>query len=128
MSANATTAVLRVGPGSAGDGVFAAGPIAKGAMACRFDGDIVTFAKIPAEELRYALWLDTTRWLIPRAPSRFVNHGCEPNCTLVDDPDDADAALLVASRAIATGEELSMAYDLVDAELLAEHRNDPAYA
>ena len=117
-----------VGESSAGTGVFAAAAIAAGTVACRFDGDVVAFPDIPAGELRHALWLDATRWLIPRAPARFINHSCAPNCGLLDDPDDADAALVVAARAIAAGGELSIAYDLVDAHLLADHRDDPAYA
>jgi hypothetical protein len=74
------------------------------------------------------LWLDGDRWLIPEAPARFINHSCDPNCVLADDPADADAALVVAIRPIAAGEEITFAYDRVDADELAANKNNPAYA
>lgn len=124
----APAALVRVGSSAAGQGVFAAQHLAAGTVACRFAGPIVTAAEVPDDEVRHALWLDTTRWLIPGAPARFINHSCAPNCTLEDDPDDGDAALVVTTRPVDAGEELSIAYDLMDADLLAAHAGDPDYA
>lgn len=119
---------VRAAVGCAGTGVVASVPLAAGAVACRFHGRIVPFAALPHSEIRHALWLDSDRWLIAEAPARFINHSCDPNCALVDDPHDPDAALVVAARAIAAGEEITFAYDRVGADELAANKNNPAYA
>ena len=119
---------VRAAVGCAGTGVVANAPLAAGVVACRFSGRIVSFATLPQAELCHALWLDGDRWLIPDAPARFINHSCDPNCVLADDPADADAALVVAIRPIAAGEEITFAYDRVDADELAANKNNPAYA
>lgn len=119
---------VRAASGCAGTGVVATAPLAAGTVACRFFGRIVPFAALPRSELRHALWLDGERWLIAQAPARYINHSCDPNCVLTDDPRDPDAALVVARRAIAPGEEITFAYDRVDADELAANKNNPAYA
>ena len=119
---------VRVTQGYSGYGVVAIRELGIGELVCRFDGPCVAFADIPLSELRHALWIDSDRWMIPSAPARFINHGCEPNCVLGEDPTDADASMVIATRPIATGEEITFAYDQIDAEEWRAHCGDPLYA
>lgn len=103
-----------------GKGLVAARPLRAGETVTVFEGPIVAYAAVPAEEIRHVLWLDGDRWMIPRPPARWINHACEPNCRVVDragDPARFDVATLQPVR---QGEELTFAYNRVSsAEELA---------
>lgn len=114
-----TGSPVRAARGCAGTGLVATAPIVAGGVACRFTGRTVPFSAVQPAEIRHVLWMDADRWLIPDAPARFINHGCDPNCFVGDDPRDADAALVIARRSIARGEEIQIAYDRIDGALLA---------
>jgi hypothetical protein len=91
----------------------AARDLAAGETVAVFEGPILRFADIPAEELRHVLWLDGDRWMIPRPPARWINHGCEPNCDVLDRPGDPTRFDVVTRRAVRAGEELTFAYNRV---------------
>jgi hypothetical protein len=83
-------------------------------MVAVFEGPIVPFAEVPEQEIRHVLWLDGDRWMIPRPPARWINHGCEPNCRVRDRADDPTRFDVVTLRAVGAGEELTFAYNRVD--------------
>jgi hypothetical protein len=87
-----------------GKGLLAARDLAAGERVAVFEGPILRFADIPAEELRHVLWLDGDRWMIPRPPARWINHGCEPNCRVLDRPDDPARFDIVTLRQVWTFE------------------------
>ena len=97
-----------------GKGLLAARDLAAGETVAVFEGPILRFADIPAEELRHVLWLDGDRWMIPLPPARWINHGCEPNCGVADRPDDPTRFDVVTLREVHAGEELTFAYNRVD--------------
>ena len=119
--------LARIAHGAKGTSLVAAQDIAAGTTVTIFAGPLVPFAAIPEAEIRHVLWFDAERWMIPEAPARYMNHSCEPNCLLRDRPGDPDRCDVVALRAIVAGEELTISYDLVDAEEWFAHRDDPAY-
>lgn len=117
----------RVDAGVSGHGVFATRKIAAGEIVTRYLGDCVNLDAVPSSEICYVLWKDDGRWLIPESPSRFINHSCDPNCETYDDPDDANASVVVAMRDIARGEEITISYDTVEFEDFERNRSDPMY-
>ena len=52
----------------------------------------------------YLLQVDSEKYIMPRAPARFVNHSCEPNSGLVD------ACVLVALVDLERGREVRFDY------------------
>src|SRR5690606_3240701 len=63
----------------------------------------------------YAMDLGRTLTLEPRAPFRFLNHSCSPNCELFmyddqHDPSLAQRMFLQAIRTIEPGDELTIDY------------------
>ncbi len=120
--------LVRVARNPKGVALVATRDLPAGAHVAIFEGPFVGFGEIPPEELRHVLWFDTDRWMIPRAPARFINHGCEPNCALHDRAGDPDRCDIVTRRPVHAGEELTISYDLVDAEEWYAHRDHPAYA
>jgi hypothetical protein len=107
----------RVAACGAGRGLVASVELAPGAAVERFTGPVLGRAHIPPAEVAYALWLGEDEWLLPQSAARFINHGCDPNCEIVDD------LTVVTTRAVAAGEELTFAYNLADPE---EALADPA--
>lgn len=110
-----------------GVSVAAARDLAPGTVVARFAGRFVAFSEIPEAEMRYVLWFDSDRWMIPGVPARYINHGCEPNCVLRDRAGDPDSCDVVAVRPIRAGEEITISYDLVDAEAWFANAGNPAY-
>jgi SET domain-containing protein len=117
----------RIVRGRKGAGLAATRGIARGEVVAEFLGEIRRLEEIPEAEMPYVLWLGEGRWMIPRSSGRFINHGCDPNCGIVDRPDDPDGFDVVARRAIRAGEELTFAYNLVAAAEWAARRSDPEY-
>ena len=97
-----------------GKGLRAGRDLAAGETVAVFEGPIVPFAQVPERELRHVLWLDGDRWMIPLPPARWINHGCEPNCRIVDRSGDPARFDVVTLRRVRAGEELTFAYNRVD--------------
>jgi uncharacterized protein len=95
---------------------LAARDLAAGETVAVFEGPIVPFAEVPENELLHVLWLDGDRWMLPLPPARWINHGCAPNCHVVDRPGDPARFDVVTLRRVRAGEELTFAYNRVDAE------------
>jgi SET domain-containing protein len=105
---------VRVGPASCGQGVFARGRFRAGEIVAAIQGEII------AEQdywTAYCIDLGGGEVLEPSAPFRFLNHSCQPNCTLVSSSvwDDATGELRHATKlkaivAIDPGEQLTIDY------------------
>jgi len=96
-------------------------------VVARFAGEIVRLEAIPEAEMPYALWLDGARWMIPRSSARYINHACEPSCTIEDRAGDPETFDVVAARPMREGEEITFAYNLVAAAEWAAHGGEPLY-
>jgi SET domain-containing protein len=117
----------RIVRGGKGAGLVTTRAVAPGEVVAEFTGEIVRLDEVEEAEMPYVLWLGGERWMIPRSSGRYINHGCDPNCTVEDRADDPDGFDVVASRPIEAGEEITFAYNLIEAAEWAAHRNDPAY-
>jgi hypothetical protein len=75
-----------------------------------FTGQLVgSYDQVPAFMRRYVA-RHGEGFLIPDTIAMFANHSCEPNC-------DFGADYIIRSRRpILSGEEITIAYDMVDAE------------
>jgi hypothetical protein len=100
-----------------GRALVAAADLPAGTVVERFAGPRRARADIPAADIAYALWLGGDDWLLPQTAARFINHGCDPNCRIDDD------LAVVTTRAVASGDELTFAYNLADPD---EALADPA--
>ena len=101
-----------------GTGVFAAAAIRKGARIMEYAGERVSHAEAerryrdrdPHDNHTFLFTVDA-RTVIDAAvggnPSRFINHGCAPNCETVI---EAKRIYIEALRDIGRGEELSYDY------------------
>lgn len=105
---------VRVGPAHVGLGVFARRAFQRRAVITQIRGDVIDD---PDYGSSYCMALDESRSLEPRAPLRFLNHSCEPNCQLVSYTSwDGDAGrfqhtlFLVAGADIASGDHLTIDY------------------
>jgi hypothetical protein len=117
----------RVARNAKGAALVATRDIEAGEIVARFEGPIVGLDAVPEGEMPYALWLDGDRWMIPRSAARFINHSCDPNCTVEDIAGDPECFAVVARRPLRVGEEVTFAYNFVDAAEWAQHTHDPAY-
>ena len=109
---------LRIGRTSVGKGVFATKRIPYATCIGEIEGVIHDYS---SWESRYSFDLEDGRQLEPKAPFRYVNHSCQPNCNF-QVVDFAEAAvgtiaepdpriLLYASDEIWVGEELTIDYN-----------------
>lgn len=89
--------------------------IAAGTTVARFEGPVVAWENVPEEEVIYVISFEPGRWLIPRSDARYLNHSCDASCRFLPD------GRVVASRAIAAGEELSIPYDWADRAAVERH-------
>ena len=97
-----------------GKGVYAQKSIAKDAVIGRVRGEVTTD---DSRDPRYLMELDEGYLLRPKAPFRYLNHSCNPNCELFvwDDeepePETGTRALHVSAlRRIAIGTQLTIDY------------------
>lgn len=107
-----------------GLGLFAAEPLSRGAIICRWDRGWAkyftdeTFALLPPlaqEYLRKYGWRNLRgRWVIAIDDSRFMNHSNTPNMTVIV-TDDCEYESR-AARDIEAGEELTEDYRQFDPE------------
>jgi SET domain-containing protein len=102
-----------------GTGAFAKSAIPKGCRVIEYLGRKISKAeslRLCEEGNEFIFDLNEEQDLdgkVPWNPARLINHGCAPNC---DAELEADRAWIVASRDIATGEEITYNYnfDLAD--------------
>jgi hypothetical protein len=95
-------------------GLFATAALPAGTTIARFEGPIVPWRDVPAAEVCHAVLLQGDDWLVPTSDARYVNHSCDPNCT-VD-----DSLAIVTTRPVADGEQLTFSYDTLSmAEFMA---------
>ena len=109
-----TETKVRVGKTTYGRGVFARRVIRKGSKIGNLSGRIIDDPSYGSE---YCIDLGGTRSFEPRAPFRFLNHCCEPNCKLwLIEQENKDGTPkppkleLHALRSIPVGEELRIDY------------------
>ena len=95
---------------SHGKGVFAAkAEIPCGTEVTRFEGKVVPLDEIPEPLANYVVRYDRDHYLVPETMAMYVNHSCEPNCTINDDFG------IQTLRSIREGEELTIAYNQISA-------------
>jgi hypothetical protein len=92
--------------------------VAAGETVERFEGPVVPWPEVPAEEVIYVISFEPYRWLIPRTAARYLNHSCDPNCMFLPTRD------VVTVREVRAGEELTISYDWADR---AEYARHPAH-
>lgn len=97
----------KVQPARSGQGVFATQNFDEDTIIDTFEGQVVPYAKVSADQIQNVFEVDDDRWIVPRNHLRYVNHSCEPNCYLSPDLD------LVSLRRISKGEELTIMYNEV---------------
>lgn len=96
-----------------GLGAFAVRPIPQGEVVAEYDGELVSKDESQRRRARgnhFIFHFDDGRDLdgdSPSNPARFCNHSCAPNCEMEL---RGGRTWLVASRGIATGEELTFDY------------------
>lgn len=100
---------VAVGPAVVGQGVFALRRFAADELVGLVDGRVIddpTYGSV------YSMDLGGTLALEPSAPFRFLNHACEPNCTLTieEDGEGTPRILVEALAPIEPGEELVIDY------------------
>lgn len=97
-----------VTPNAFGLCLRATADLPQGTVVARFDGPVVPFAHVPDHEIVYVLAVGDDRYLIPKTPARYINHSCAPNCRLTATRE------VITGRRITPGEELTIAYNVVD--------------
>jgi SET domain-containing protein len=119
-----------------GRGVFAAAPIAKGALIAEYRGQRTTWDEVnrrpdsdPANPHHTFIFEISDGSVIDGGrrgnAARWINHSCAPNCRTFEDDDGR--VFVEARRAIAAGEELTYDYRLaLDGRVSAKTR--AAYA
>lgn len=97
-----------------GRGLFAKKDFAKDSVVGRIKGDVVSDE---SHDPRYVMELENDLLLVPKAPFRFLNHSCRPNCELFDwedEPPNPKTGVrdlyLGVIRKIAAGDELTIDY------------------
>jgi hypothetical protein len=101
-----------------GYGVIATKTFAAGDEICAIDG--VPWKEGDGVDDRYSLWIDDGVYFDMVDQTRYINHSCEPNADVYTGiaADGQVWAKIVASKAIAIGDELT--YDYAFPEHLAE--------
>lgn len=88
MTTTSRKRAVRVLASPNGKGVYAQKHLAKDSVIGKVNGDITTD---DMRDPRYLMELDDGYLLRPKAPFRYLNHSCNPNCQLFvweDDPVD----------------------------------------
>lgn len=97
--------VARVEENAYGKSLVASEDVNAGVAVARFEGPLVLWADVPEQEIRHVLLIDDENWLIPHTDARFVNHACEPNCTVDDELN------IVTLQPVAKGQEFTICYN-----------------
>ncbi len=96
----------RVSKNEYGKCLVASDDLGRGEIVGRFDGPILTsYAMVPTEEVCHVLAIGIDNYMIVRSPARFINHSCDPNCTIDDD------YYVVTINPVNRGEEFTIRYN-----------------
>lgn len=105
---------LKVKSSEHGYGLFAKTDFAKDSVIGRIKGKVVSDEK---HDPRYVMEMGNDKLLVPKAPFRYLNHSCRPNCELfdwADEPPNPKTGVkdlyLGAIRKIKSGAELTIDY------------------
>jgi hypothetical protein len=79
----------------------------KGTIVQKFKGKILSWEKIPEDEICYVLQINNNRWMIPKSDAKYINHSCNPNCIIDDN------LQIITTRPVEMGEELTICYNTV---------------
>lgn len=97
-----------------GNGVFTTHPIRKEQTIMIIDGEVIDADECVRREEEennvYIFWKDDNTYIdtFMTEKIRYINHSCDSNCYIEED--DFGNLILVASRDIAAGEELTIDY------------------
>ena len=104
---------VRVGPSEYGLGVFSLKSFTTDDWISQIEGEIIHDANYESD---YCMSLGENSALEPTAPYRFLNHSCQPNCSLVeveveyDDGTFVTELWLQGEKDIAPGEQMTIDY------------------
>ncbi len=99
----------KVSKNAYGKNLIASEDLGRGEVVARFDGPIVpSYADVPPEEVCHALVVGMDHYMIVRTTARFINHSCDPNCTIDDD------YYVVTTKPVKKGDEFSFRYNDLD--------------
>ncbi len=89
-----------------GKGLFAQRPVKAGELICFVNGKYVTYQENALLEHggTYSIQIDTSAYLDPSPPTRFLNHSCQPNAGVTGD------LRLIAIKDIQPGDEICFDY------------------
>jgi SET domain-containing protein len=102
----------RVKRGAHGLGLFAAGPVKKGAVVAEYWGPVVTGAEMKRSRGKYFFELDSGMAIDGKGrknAGRYINHACVPNCEPMED-EKQQRIFILAKRNIKAGEEFGYDY------------------
>ena len=72
-----------------------------------FEGPLYRWADVPETEVCHAILVDAKNWMVTATDARYLNHCCDPNCSIQDD------MVVVTTRFVAAGDQLTFAYNVV---------------
>lgn len=101
---------LKIKRGLSGFGVFAGGPIKRGAFVVEYCGKIVSDEEAHRVAGKYLFRLDGGKTILGNDKAnraKYINHACKPNC---EAEMDGKRIFIYAKRAIQEGEELTYHY------------------
>ena len=99
--------------------LVATADVPRGTVVAQFEGPEVPLALVPPEELVYVLFVADNKYLIPRSSARYINHGCDPTCRVLDGSHE-----VVTLRDVRRGEELTITYNVIDWDDFVSHPDD----
>ena len=95
--------------GKKGKGVFASRAFNEGEIIITIDTTAVISKDdihyLPLEDQDHTMYLGKGNYIVMKAPECYINHSCEPNCSVADNS-------VVARRAINEGEDITCDYSL----------------
>lgn len=100
-------------------GCYTTEPIRKGARVCEYSGKRLTKAladqRYADRPVTYLFTCSRKEVIDGFGTAMFLNHSCDPNCETIQEGDEGPV-YIIATRAIAAGEELTYEYNLHDSD------------
>ena len=93
-----------------GRGLVASETVEEESVVERLEGRVVSFNKIPDQDIQDAFEIDDDKWMAPQSPARHINHSCDPNCYISTNLD------VITLRKVYKGEPLTIRYNEVTVE------------
>ncbi len=96
--------------GAHGLGLFATGPVKKGAVVAEYWGPLISEAELKRRRGKYFFALENTMAIDGKGRgnvARYINHSCFPNC---EPEEDDNRVFILARRNIKPGEEFGYDY------------------